>query len=293
MQVAIHEGTNVHTSLFAKLMENTERNCQKTPKNRRFTEVITKFATSFLFTQDLLRTTLYNKICLHSLEKYHIIKDGEFRFQELLQHLNKHKCTKIVSVGKDATRLISRVNYDSTSDQLVGFILPVDSSGLPKLDSFNAKEKHFSERIIAKYSFSYVVQPLRKLVPTFILACLSSDNQFTAENDMQKWKYIHSECAKLGIDVVNFGADGDSREMKSMRVSCHLQYKPDSSLQFSPSSFLPKMKLPKEWMEWFALKYPTSICYVQDTVHIAVKMKSRLLKPSIVLPLGKYTHGNA
>ena len=136
-----------------------------------------------------------------------------------------------------------------------------------------------------------MVQPLSKFVPTFILACLSSDNQFTAVHVMQKWKYIHSEFVKLGIHVVSFGEDGDSREMKSMRVSCYLQYKPDSSLQFSPSSFLPKMKLPKDWMEWFALKYPTSICYIQDTVHIAVKMKSCLLKPSIVLPLGKYTAG--
>ena len=157
--------------------------------------------------------------------------------------------------------------------------------------TFAEIENHFSVGIFAKYAFLYTVQPLSKSAPSFILACLSSNNQFTAEHVMQRWQYIHSECTKLGINVVSFGADGDSREMKSMRVSSHLQYKPDSSLQFSPSSSLPKFKLPKEWKEWFALKYPTSICYVQDTVHIAVKMKSRLLKPSIVLPLGKYTAG--
>ena len=143
--------------------------------------------------------------------KYHIIKDGEFRFQELLQHLNKHKCAKIVAVGEDATQLILRVDYDSTSDQLAGFFLPVDSSGLPKLDSFiassfNAIEKHFSEGIIAKCAFLYGTA----IEQIFILACLSSDNQFTAEHVMQKWKYIHSECAKLGKDVVSFGANGDS-----------------------------------------------------------------------------------
>ncbi len=44
-------------------------------------------------------------------------------------------------------------------------------------------------------------------------------------------------------------------------------------------------------MAWFPIKYPTTIAYVQDTVHIAVKLKSRLLKPSIILPLGKYTAG--
>ena len=31
--------------------------------------------------------------------------------------------------------------------------------------------------------------------------------------------------------------------------------------------------------------------FVQDTVHIAVKMKSRLLKPSVILALGQYVAG--
>ena len=30
---------------------------------------------------------------------------------------------------------------------------------------------------------------------------------------------------------------------------------------------------------------------VQDTVHIAVKLKCRLLKPSVVLPMGQYVAG--
>ena len=36
------------------------------------------------------------------------------------------------------------------------------------------------------------------------------------------------------------------------------------------------------------MKNPTSVSYIQDTVHIAVKLKSRLMKPSIILPMGKY-----
>ena len=33
------------------------------------------------------------------------------------------------------------------------------------------------------------------------------------------------------------------------------------------------------------------IAYVQDAVHVAVKLKSRLIKPSIILPLGDYIAG--
>ena len=39
------------------------------------------------------------------------------------------------------------------------------------------------------------------------------------------------------------------------------------------------------------MKRPTSAAYIQDMVHLAVKLKSRLLKLPIILPLGKYTAG--
>ena len=59
----------------------------------------------------------------------------------------------------------------------------------------------------------------------------------------------------------------------------------------SPSHSLQKLLIPAESCSWFAIKKATSIAYVQDIVHIAVKLKSRLIKPSIILPLGKYLAG--
>ena len=35
----------------------------------------------------------------------------------------------------------------------------------------------------------------------------------------------------------------------------------------------------------------SNVIYVQDIVHIAVKLKSRLIKPSIVLPMGDFVAG--
>ena len=39
------------------------------------------------------------------------------------------------------------------------------------------------------------------------------------------------------------------------------------------------------------MKRPTTVENIQDMVHLAVKLKSRLLRPSIILPLGKHTAG--
>lgn len=109
---------------------------------------------------------------------------------------------------------------------------------------------------------------------------------------MQRWSYIYKECRKRGITVVSHGADGDSREVKSMKASCRLFFDDPKFSQLSPSYNIPVLKIPKEWSSWFILKNPTNISFVQDTVHLPVKLKCRLLKPSIVLPLGNYTAGS-
>jgi len=39
------------------------------------------------------------------------------------------------------------------------------------------------------------------------------------------------------------------------------------------------------------MKRPASIAYIQDMVHVAVKLKTRFLQPSIILPFGNYLAG--
>ena len=65
-QIAIHEGTNLHTytgvpSLFAKLMENTEVNCQKQTIYRGHYKICNF---PFYLLRTFFRTILYSKICL-------------------------------------------------------------------------------------------------------------------------------------------------------------------------------------------------------------------------------------
>ena len=72
-------------------------------------------------------------------------------------------CTKaplIVSIGEDATRIIGRVDYDSQTDRLVGFVMPVNKLGLPVTDTYLATsfitiEKFFSTSTVAKHAFLY------------------------------------------------------------------------------------------------------------------------------------------
>ena len=148
----------------------------------------------------------------------------------------------------------------------------------------------FASNELAKYAYAYVAQPVCLNVPAFCFACMGSNNRFTADDVLQRWKYIYSQCLARGITVVSFGADGDTRELKAMKAACQLFNSDQKLLMMSPSSLLAPLKHPENFT-WFRVKYSTSIAYVQDPVHVAVKLKTRMTKPSIVLPIGKYLAG--
>ena len=87
---------------------------------------------------------------------------------------------------------------------------------------------------------------------------------------------------------LSFGADGDSRLLKAMRVTMSLMTdKSDPLLKHLPSYSLNSPAIPKEWHTWFCIDAKPVSC-VQDTVHIAVKLKSRLLNASIAFRIGCY-----
>ena len=307
----LSEGDNYKSvrGLLKNLLVNAEKNALKVSSAMRHETIIKKFATSLLIycgplAYNFLHCNLAKALpslrtVQRSFEKdYKPFCEGIFRFDELLAHLTAYNAAKIVACGEDATRLISRVEYDSESNKLVGFVLPCNDNSLPNCDAFIANtfeaiEDAFKSGVIAKYAFVYMVQPLTKGVPAFCLACLGSDNRFSNELVAKRWKHIREECHKRGIIALSFGADGDSRELRAMQLSTQLclsrrQQKKGNDL---PTSIAVPVKISPTWSTWFAMQNPTEVAYVQDVVHVAVKLKSRLLKPSIALPLGNYLAG--
>ena len=299
--------TETFTAVFQRLIANAERNLDKQPQQVRHDIILKKFATSlFIYCGSRAYTFIHNNMpqALPSLrtvqrfvaKDYQPIHEGVFRFDELLNHLIAFKCPKIVSIGEDATRVIKKVQYDVESDKLVGFVLPCCDNGLPQSDAFIATDfesmqEFFSVSSVAKYAFVYMVKPLTDKVPAFCLSCIGTDNRFSAELVLKRWNYINSELKSRGIHLLSIGADGDSRELKAMQVSTQLLSSSPGSLS-RMSLAANTIEIPSTWSSWFLLKRPTSIAFIQDPVHVAVKLKSRLLRPSIVLPLGKFAAGN-
>ena len=154
-----------------------------------------KFATSlFIYAGPLAYRFIHQNLpealpCVSTVQKilyhqYEPIPESKFRFNALLKHLESYGASKVVSVGEDATRVISRVDYDVETNRLVGFVLPCDRDGLPNVDSFlaisfEAIKEAFDNGEVAKYAFVYMVQSISANDPPFCLCCFGTNNKFT------------------------------------------------------------------------------------------------------------------
>ena len=69
---------------------------------------------------------------------YHSLSEAQFCFDALVNHLKKYNAPFFVAISEDATRIISRVEYDQETNRMIEFVLPSDDNGLPMADSFLA-----------------------------------------------------------------------------------------------------------------------------------------------------------
>ena len=103
-----------------------------------------------------------------------------------------------------------------------------------------------------------------------------------------------SECATRNIQVISFSGDGDTQLLQSMRLSTGLySYSSKSVPAKIRNPFYQHLskRTPPKWIQskWFAINLVSTISPVQDTVHLGVKLKARLMSPSQVLQLGNFS----
>ena len=112
--------------------------------------------------------------------EYQAIFEKYFQFDDLEKHLTQHAQVLSISEDKYATCIIARIDYDSESDRLVGFVLPCSDQGLPLVDSvlattFESIQRMFETNQCSKYAYVYMAQCLST---PYFLACLGIDNCF-------------------------------------------------------------------------------------------------------------------
>lgn len=86
---------------------------------------------------------------------------------------------------------------------------------------------------------------------------------------------METALLKEGVQIIGYASDGDTRLLKAMKVKNNLS-------DFS-------VNCPILWKSFFCAEYKSDYQCVQDTIHIANKLKNRLLKKTgAPIIMGKY-----
>lgn len=130
------------------------------------------------------------------------IVEGELRAKGLNEYLNKLGVQKDVWICEDATGIVSNIQLDPRTNQLVGIVLPLDSSGIPKAFSYLAtsaeKIQNFLNYSKSTHVYLVLAQPLVEGVPPFILQLYGTNNTFKTEHVLKRWEYT-VECLKTYV----------------------------------------------------------------------------------------------
>lgn len=228
-----------------------------------------------------MKSTLPSISCLNKFiaNNSSNIEEGFFDFDGLCQFMEQRDLPKVLWISEDATRVTSKIEYDSRTNKLVGFTMPL-VDGIPARDTFvatsaKAIQDHFKNAVRSNYAYVIMAQPISPAAPGYCLAIFGTDNRFTAADVTKRWQYIKLNLKERGVIVLGFGFDGDTRLLKAMRQGAQLSSTKDPSRP--------------EW-RWFQANYSTEDCasYAQDTVHIATKLRTRLLNDKIKLRFGDF-----
>lgn len=261
------------TSILLKLLSNAAiDNSKSSSKNaNRYNESLKKFCVFLYFVggrllYETLQTNLTNAIpSISSLNRFISSKkenvvEGEFRFLQLKEFLIERNLPLCVWVSEDATRLVGKIEYDQISNKIVGFVLPFDN-GVANINAFLATSasaigKYFQNNEKANYAYVIMAKPLEDKSPAFCLNIFGTNNKFNFEDVINRWNTMEKLASEVGITILGYSSDGDTRLLKAMQTRAYSQQ--------------------------------SNTFYVQDTVHIGTKLRTRILKPNVVLPIGNF-----
>ena len=214
----------------------------------------------------------------------------EFRFNLLKEYSRSANCNYIF-VAEDATRSISCVDYDASSDTFIGFSSPL-VNGLPQLNffrtnNFDVLKEWCDEADISKFINLYMAKSLTTSAPPIILSAYGSNNKFEAIDVIKRWLFIYNQCLIQGTRVLGFSTDGDSRYLKAMRL-CSQFFAELPNLNLLKNSDQYDIRIPEHW-SWFFMKQQQIFLFMQDPIHVLTKLRNRLLSTVADLRMGDYS----
>lgn len=273
--------TRTHRLLY-KMLELADKNADRSKNGYRFDNDIANGATAFRI---LTGPSVYNmlqwnlNLALPSLSstnrligKYHNKQiEGQLAITELSQYLDQRNLPRQIALSEDATRVVSRIQYDSRLNEIIGFVLPQSvETGMPVPHYFSARSaseicKHFNgKNDPAHFANVIMAQPLAKC-PPFCLLLFGTNGQYSAEDIANRWDHITAALADANIEVITVSTDSDQKQNSAMRKCSGLGVQ---------SSVFDKLG----GADWFGMNVKAPPFYFLDIPHLALNFRNCLLK---------------
>lgn len=209
----------------------------------------------------------------------HAIIEGILRVDELLVYLKERNLPLWVSLSEDETKIENRSQFDSRSNQIIGFCLPIDENGMPIPFCFKARSldemlRHYAHDIpMANFVNTIIAKPLGNS-SSFCLLIYGTNGSENAEVISTRWNFIAEKLRKVGIGVLNISTDSAPKNNAAMRKNSNLgkDSNDPNHLFKSDRNFAPPF-------------------YSQDTLHILTKLRNLFLETiddNEKLPIGDY-----
>lgn len=278
-EISLNNTTTFTHRILQKFLDTANKNAKTSAGGYRFDEELKSYASYLRMIAGPLAYQTIQKnlpLALPSISgtnrfirrSHHNIVEGVLRSDELFAFLNERNLPLAVSLSEDSTRAVNRIQYDSGTNQLVGFVLPRNENGLPIPFAFKARTaaeivEHFSRDIPVSHFFTTIMATPLGDAPSFCLSIFGCNGKFTAFEVTKRWTFITAELKKLGITTVSIASDSDPRYNSSMRRL----------------SGLGEISNAIENNDWFfAGNNLNPPFYFQDIIHILTKLRNFFLK---------------
>lgn len=129
------------------------------------------------------------------------IIEGELRCKELKRYLEALKLPMCVWLSEDASAIVSKIEFDHRTNQMIGIVLPIEpSTGMPVPYSFLARNteeiQSNMERNKSISVYLVMAQPLAINAPPFILQLFGTNNRFKTRHVVSRWHHTIKELKR-------------------------------------------------------------------------------------------------
>lgn len=107
----------------------------------------------------------------------------------------------IVWLSEDASGIEGKIEFDPRTNQMVGIVLPLNQcTGIPISSSYLARDLNEIQENMKKdkamYVYTIMAQPLSRGAPPFPLQLFGSNNKFTTQDVLLRWRHTIEELKR-------------------------------------------------------------------------------------------------